>query len=169
MIYKQTKGSSSQWLPFKNDLNILTPAHWSLQCWNITCPYFIIKQPNNRYIFDLWRLNKTSLQLEVMSRTAAEQEKRSAADTHRKSNYISANSSEAKVKVGLSSLETMMISGGFSAETWQRWKRRWHVCVWPLLLLPLSSGLDMCGRTVMVVVGRNIPVTLIDLEKVTRG
>ncbi|KAF0026828.1 hypothetical protein F2P81_021565 [Scophthalmus maximus] len=27
------------------------------------------------------------------------------------------------------------------------------------------EGLDMCGRTVMVVVGRNIPVTLIDLEK----
>lgn len=27
-------------------------------------------------------------------------------------------------------------------------------------------GVDMCGRTVMVVVGRNIPVTLIDLEKV---
>lgn len=24
----------------------------------------------------------------------------------------------------------------------------------------------MCGRTVMVVVGRNIPVTLIDMEKV---
>lgn len=28
-----------------------------------------------------------------------------------------------------------------------------------------QTGLDMCGRTVMVVVGRNIPVTLIDLEK----
>ncbi|XP_037832020.1 ganglioside-induced differentiation-associated protein 2 isoform X2 [Kryptolebias marmoratus] len=28
-----------------------------------------------------------------------------------------------------------------------------------------QTGVDMCGRTVMVVVGRNIPVTLIDLEK----
>ncbi|KAG7502138.1 hypothetical protein JOB18_014505 [Solea senegalensis] len=28
-----------------------------------------------------------------------------------------------------------------------------------------QTGADMCGRTVMVVVGRNIPVTLIDLEK----
>lgn len=28
------------------------------------------------------------------------------------------------------------------------------------------SGIDMCGRTVMVIVGRNIPVTLIDMEKV---
>lgn len=28
------------------------------------------------------------------------------------------------------------------------------------------SGVDICGRTVMVVVGRNIPVTLIDMEKV---
>jgi len=28
------------------------------------------------------------------------------------------------------------------------------------------SGVDMCGRTVMVIVGRNIPVTLIDMEKV---
>lgn len=27
-------------------------------------------------------------------------------------------------------------------------------------------GVDNCGRTVMVVVGRNIPVTLIDMEKV---
>ncbi|XP_060944141.1 ganglioside-induced differentiation-associated protein 2 [Limanda limanda] len=27
------------------------------------------------------------------------------------------------------------------------------------------TGVDMCGRTVMVIVGRNIPVTLIDLEK----
>lgn len=26
--------------------------------------------------------------------------------------------------------------------------------------------MDNCGRTVMVVVGRNIPVTLIDMEKV---
>ena len=30
----------------------------------------------------------------------------------------------------------------------------------------VSLGVDMCGRTVMVVVGRNIPVTLIDIEKV---
>lgn len=28
-----------------------------------------------------------------------------------------------------------------------------------------QTGVDICGRTVMVVVGRNIPVTLIDLEK----
>ncbi|KAM3861819.1 ganglioside-induced differentiation-associated protein 2 [Diretmus argenteus] len=28
-----------------------------------------------------------------------------------------------------------------------------------------QTGVDMCGRTVMVVVGRNMPVTLIDLEK----
>ncbi|KAM3607549.1 uncharacterized protein V6R79_009466 [Siganus canaliculatus] len=28
-----------------------------------------------------------------------------------------------------------------------------------------QTGVDMCGRTVVVVVGRNIPVTLIDLEK----
>ncbi len=28
------------------------------------------------------------------------------------------------------------------------------------------SGVDLCGRTVMIVVGRNIPVTLIDMEKV---
>ncbi|XP_028847698.1 ganglioside-induced differentiation-associated protein 2 isoform X2 [Denticeps clupeoides] len=28
-----------------------------------------------------------------------------------------------------------------------------------------QTGVDMCGRTVMVVVGRNIPVTLIDMEK----
>ncbi|XP_028992630.1 ganglioside-induced differentiation-associated protein 2 isoform X2 [Betta splendens] len=28
-----------------------------------------------------------------------------------------------------------------------------------------QTGVDMCGRTVMVVVGRNIPVTLIDIEK----
>uniref|UniRef100_A0A672HK79 Macro domain-containing protein n=1 Tax=Salarias fasciatus TaxID=181472 RepID=A0A672HK79_SALFA len=28
-----------------------------------------------------------------------------------------------------------------------------------------QTGVDMCGRTVMVVVGRNIPVTLIDVEK----
>uniref|UniRef100_A0A673KSM0 Ganglioside-induced differentiation-associated protein 2-like n=1 Tax=Sinocyclocheilus rhinocerous TaxID=307959 RepID=A0A673KSM0_9TELE len=27
------------------------------------------------------------------------------------------------------------------------------------------SGVDLCGRTVMVVVGRNIPVTIIDMEK----
>ena len=31
----------------------------------------------------------------------------------------------------------------------------------------VPSGVDMCGRTVMVLVGRNIPVTLIDIEKVT--
>lgn len=30
----------------------------------------------------------------------------------------------------------------------------------------MLAGVDMCGRTVMVVVGRNIPVTLLDLEKV---
>uniref|UniRef100_A0A672SLV8 Ganglioside-induced differentiation-associated protein 2-like n=1 Tax=Sinocyclocheilus grahami TaxID=75366 RepID=A0A672SLV8_SINGR len=29
-----------------------------------------------------------------------------------------------------------------------------------------QTGVDLCGRTVMVVVGRNIPVTLIDMEKV---
>lgn len=34
-------------------------------------------------------------------------------------------------------------------------------------LLCICPGVDICGRTVMVVVGRNIPVTLIDLEKVT--
>lgn len=28
-----------------------------------------------------------------------------------------------------------------------------------------QTGVDMCGRTVMVLVGRNIPVTLIDIEK----
>ncbi|MEQ2220445.1 Ganglioside-induced differentiation-associated protein 2, partial [Ilyodon furcidens] len=28
-----------------------------------------------------------------------------------------------------------------------------------------QTGVDLCGRTVMVVVGRNIPVTLIDIEK----
>uniref|UniRef100_A0A8C7CBN7 Ganglioside induced differentiation associated protein 2 n=1 Tax=Oncorhynchus kisutch TaxID=8019 RepID=A0A8C7CBN7_ONCKI len=28
-----------------------------------------------------------------------------------------------------------------------------------------QTGVDMCGRTVMVLVGRNIPVTLIDMEK----
>uniref|UniRef100_A0A8C4GNJ5 Ganglioside induced differentiation associated protein 2 n=1 Tax=Dicentrarchus labrax TaxID=13489 RepID=A0A8C4GNJ5_DICLA len=28
-----------------------------------------------------------------------------------------------------------------------------------------QTGVDMCGRTVMILVGRNIPVTLIDLEK----
>lgn len=28
-----------------------------------------------------------------------------------------------------------------------------------------QTGVDMCGRTVMVIVGRNIPVTLIDMEK----
>uniref|UniRef100_A0A671RPG6 Ganglioside-induced differentiation-associated protein 2 n=1 Tax=Sinocyclocheilus anshuiensis TaxID=1608454 RepID=A0A671RPG6_9TELE len=28
-----------------------------------------------------------------------------------------------------------------------------------------QTGVDLCGRTVMVVVGRNIPVTLIDMEK----
>uniref|UniRef100_A0A674MBP6 Ganglioside induced differentiation associated protein 2 n=1 Tax=Takifugu rubripes TaxID=31033 RepID=A0A674MBP6_TAKRU len=28
-----------------------------------------------------------------------------------------------------------------------------------------QTGVDMCGRTAMVVVGRNIPVTLLDLEK----
>ncbi|XP_051564428.1 ganglioside-induced differentiation-associated protein 2 isoform X1 [Myxocyprinus asiaticus] len=28
-----------------------------------------------------------------------------------------------------------------------------------------QTGVDMCGRTVMVVVGRNIPVTVIDMEK----
>lgn len=28
------------------------------------------------------------------------------------------------------------------------------------------AGVDMWGRTVVVVVGRNIPVTLLDLEKV---
>ncbi|XP_062390443.1 ganglioside-induced differentiation-associated protein 2 isoform X3 [Sardina pilchardus] len=28
-----------------------------------------------------------------------------------------------------------------------------------------QTGVDMCGRTVMVIVGRNIPVTLIDIEK----
>ena len=28
-------------------------------------------------------------------------------------------------------------------------------------------GVDKCGRTVMVIVGRNIPVTMIDIEKVT--
>uniref|UniRef100_A0A665X5I0 Macro domain-containing protein n=1 Tax=Echeneis naucrates TaxID=173247 RepID=A0A665X5I0_ECHNA len=38
------------------------------------------------------------------------------------------------------------------------------VCVLSLWLC-VSPGVDMCGRTVMVVVGRNIPVTLIDLEK----
>lgn len=32
----------------------------------------------------------------------------------------------------------------------------------------VSPGVDKCGRTVVVVVGRNIPVTLIDLEKVKR-
>lgn len=35
-----------------------------------------------------------------------------------------------------------------------------------LFLLSVLAGVDMCGRTVMVVVGRNIPVTLLDLEKV---
>lgn len=30
----------------------------------------------------------------------------------------------------------------------------------------MLAGVDMCGRTVMVVVGRNIPVALLDLEKV---
>ncbi|TNN51300.1 Ganglioside-induced differentiation-associated protein 2 [Liparis tanakae] len=29
----------------------------------------------------------------------------------------------------------------------------------------MTSGVDMCGRTVVVLVGRNIPVTLIDIEK----
>lgn len=29
-----------------------------------------------------------------------------------------------------------------------------------------QTGVDMCGRTVVVLVGRNIPVTLIDLEKI---
>uniref|UniRef100_A0A3Q3L452 Ganglioside-induced differentiation-associated protein 2-like n=1 Tax=Labrus bergylta TaxID=56723 RepID=A0A3Q3L452_9LABR len=28
-----------------------------------------------------------------------------------------------------------------------------------------QTGVDLCGRTVMVIVGRNIPVTLIDIEK----
>lgn len=32
--------------------------------------------------------------------------------------------------------------------------------------MSMSPGVDMCGRTVMVLVGRNIPVTLIDIEKV---
>lgn len=35
------------------------------------------------------------------------------------------------------------------------------------VLASVFSGVDLCGRTVMVVVGRNIPVTLLDLEKVT--
>lgn len=34
------------------------------------------------------------------------------------------------------------------------------------IFLSVSPGVDMCGRTVMVLVGRNIPVTLIDIEKV---
>lgn len=34
--------------------------------------------------------------------------------------------------------------------------------------MPMSPGVDMCGRTVMVLVGRNIPVTLIDIEKVQK-
>lgn len=33
----------------------------------------------------------------------------------------------------------------------------------------LFIGVDNCGRTVMVVVGRNIPVTLIDMDKVSHG
>ena len=35
-----------------------------------------------------------------------------------------------------------------------------------LLVVCVSTGVDMCGRTVMVLVGRNIPVTLIAMEKV---
>lgn len=31
----------------------------------------------------------------------------------------------------------------------------------------MLTGVDNCGRTVMVVVGRNIPVTLIDMDKVS--
>jgi len=38
-------------------------------------------------------------------------------------------------------------------------KKHTTVCVCP--------GVDMCGRTVVVLVGRNIPVTIIDIEKVT--
>uniref|UniRef100_A0A8C7VUR4 Ganglioside induced differentiation associated protein 2 n=1 Tax=Oncorhynchus mykiss TaxID=8022 RepID=A0A8C7VUR4_ONCMY len=34
-----------------------------------------------------------------------------------------------------------------------------------LLVVCVSTGVDMCGRTVMVLVGRNIPVTLIAMEK----
>lgn len=34
------------------------------------------------------------------------------------------------------------------------------------MLFILFIGVDNCGRTVMAVVGRNIPVTLIDMEKV---
>lgn len=34
------------------------------------------------------------------------------------------------------------------------------------LVVTLFAGVDNCGRTVMAVVGRNIPVTLIDMEKV---
>lgn len=37
-----------------------------------------------------------------------------------------------------------------------------------LKLVSVSAGVDLCGRTVMVVVGRNIPVTLMDLEKVMK-
>lgn len=36
-----------------------------------------------------------------------------------------------------------------------------------LLHVNTVPGVDMCGRTVMVLVGRNIPVTLIDIEKVS--
>lgn len=34
--------------------------------------------------------------------------------------------------------------------------------------MSMCPGVDMCGRTVMVLVGRNIPVTLIDIEKVKK-
>lgn len=38
-----------------------------------------------------------------------------------------------------------------------------------VLTAPPLSGVDNCGRTVMVVVGRNIPVTLIDMDKVSHN
>lgn len=44
---------------------------------------------------------------------------------------------------------------------WNKVSRRWSH-------FPFA-GVDNCGRTVMVVVGRNIPVTLIDMDKVSRG
>lgn len=43
-----------------------------------------------------------------------------------------------------------------------------HYGFWVLTAPPLL-GVDNCGRTVMVVVGRNIPVTLIDMDKVSHG
>lgn len=44
---------------------------------------------------------------------------------------------------------------------WNKVSRRWSH-------FPFA-GVDNCGRTVMVVVGRNIPVTLIDMDKVSHS